>query len=316
MRTDPCVDRLSHGVSVIDTGFQRPRFDAAFLVVEHGQAAFVDTGTNHSVPRLLAALQAHDLDVADVRWVIVTHVHLDHAGGAGLLLQHLPNARLVVHARGARHLVDPAQLMAGVRAVYGEETVQRDYGELVAVAPERIVPTEEGLVLDLAGRPLRFLDTPGHARHHHCIWDEASRGCFVGDTLGVSYEELRRPDVHYAFPSTTPVQFDPPALERSIGRLIGLQPRAAYITHYGAVEHVETQAELVLKQMAEMVSLVREEPKPDSHDVRRRLEEIYCTQARACGLNLARSEFSRLVASDVELNAQGLEVWCRNSNST
>lgn len=316
MARDPHMDRLSHGVSVIDTGFQRPRFDAAFLVVERGQAAFVDTGTNHSVPRLLAALVAHDLDAADVRWVIVTHVHLDHAGGAGLLLQHLPNARLVVHARGARHMVDPAQLMAGVRAVYGDETVQRDYGELVAVPQERIVPTEEGFVLDLAGRPLRFLDTPGHARHHHCIWDEASSGCFVGDTLGVSYEELRRPDAHYAFPSTTPVQFDPPALERSIERLVGLQPRVAYITHYGAVEQVETQADLVLKQVAAMVSLAREEPKPDGQALRRRLEEIYRAQAQACGVNLARSDFARLVASDVELNAQGLEVWCRNSNVT
>lgn len=316
MARDPHMDRLSHGVSVIDTGFQRPHFDAAFLVVERGQAAFVDTGTNHSVPRLLAALVAHDLDAADVRWVIVTHVHLDHAGGAGLLLQHLPNARLVVHARGARHMVDPAQLMAGVRAVYGEETVQRDYGELVAVPQERIVPTEEGLVLDLAGRPLRFLDTPGHARHHHCIWDEASSGCFVGDTLGVSYEELRRPDAHYAFPSTTPVQFDPPALERSIERLVELQPRVAYITHYGAVEQVETQADLVLKQVAAMVSLAREEPKPDGQALRRRLEEIYRAQAQACGVNLARSDFARLVASDVELNAQGLEVWCRNSNVT
>lgn len=316
MPTDSSIDRLSHGVSVIDTGFQRPRFDAAFLVVERGQSAFVDTGTNHSVPRLLAALQAQDLDTADVRWVIVTHVHLDHAGGAGLLLRHLPNARLVVHARGARHLVDPAQLMAGVKAVYGEETVQRDYGELVAVPQERIVPTEEGLVLDLAGRPLRFLDTPGHARHHHCIWDEASRGCFVGDTLGVSYEELRGPGAHYAFPSTTPVQFDPPALERSIERLIGLQPRAAYITHYGAVEHVETQADLVLKQVAAMVSLVREEPRPERHELRSSLEDIYFSQAQACGVNLARSEFSRLVSSDVELNAQGLEVWCRNSHLT
>ncbi len=316
MLTDSLVDRLSHGVAVIDTGFQRPRFDAAFLVVERGQAAFVDTGTNHSVSRLLAALQAQDLDTADVRWVIVTHVHLDHAGGAGLLLSHLPNARLVVHARGARHLVDPAQLMAGVKAVYGEETVRRDYGELVAVPPERIISTEEGLVLDLAGRPLRFLDTPGHARHHHCIWDEASRGCFAGDTLGVSYEALRRPDAHYALPSTTPVQFDPSALERSIGRLLALRPRTAYITHYGAVENVETQADLVLKQVSAMVSLVREEPKLDGQALRRGLEDMYYTQAQACGVNLARSEFARLVASDVELNAQGLEVWCRNSHLT
>src|SRR5690606_40338286 len=138
------VQRLDHGISVIDTGFVRTQFDASHLIVENGRAAFVDTGTNHSVPRLLAALAAHDLEPDAVDWVVLPHVHLDHAGGAGLLLEHLPRAKLVVHPRAARHMIDPSALMEGVRAVYGEEVTARDYGELVPVPAERVVTTSDG----------------------------------------------------------------------------------------------------------------------------------------------------------------------------
>ena len=110
------VDVLDHGIHVIDTGFHRPRFDAAFLIVEKGRAAFVDTGTNHAVPRLLAALDAAGLAPEAVEMVIATHVHLDHAGGVGLLMQELPRARLIAHPRGARHLVDPARLVRSATA--------------------------------------------------------------------------------------------------------------------------------------------------------------------------------------------------------
>ena len=170
------VDALPHGIHVVDTGFHRPRFDAAYLIVERGRAAFVDTGTNHAVPRLLAALAHVGLEPAAVDWLIVTHVHLDHAGGAGLLLRSLPNAKLVVHPRGARHLIDPAFLVAGATAVYGAAEMARSYGTIVGIDAERVLATADGMTLELAGRPLEFIDTPGHARHHHCIWDAASRG--------------------------------------------------------------------------------------------------------------------------------------------
>ena len=110
------------GIHTIDTGFVRPNFDAAYLVVQDGHAAFVDCGTNHSVPRMLDALGEAGLSPADVDWLMLTHVHLDHAGGAGELMAHLPNARLVVHPRGARHMIDPTQLWAGASAVYGSTT--------------------------------------------------------------------------------------------------------------------------------------------------------------------------------------------------
>src|SRR6476619_2904590 len=154
------VERLAHGIQVVDTGFHRPLFDASYLIVERGRAAFVDTGTNHSVPRLLAALAGLGLDVDAVDHVIATHVHLDHAGGVGLLMQSLPKARVVVHKRGARHLADPSHLVRSATTVYGADEIERSYGALVPVDASRIVATRDETTIELAGRPLVFLDTP------------------------------------------------------------------------------------------------------------------------------------------------------------
>ena len=158
----PFVQTLAHGVHVIDTGFHRPLFDASYLIVENGRAAFVDTGTNFAVPRLLAALEDLGLGRDAVDFVIPTHVHLDHAGGAGLLMQSLPQARMLVHPRGARHMIDPQALYAGALAVYGQAAMDRDYGNLVPVPADRVLATEDGMTVELAGRPLHFIDTPGH----------------------------------------------------------------------------------------------------------------------------------------------------------
>ena len=211
----PFVQTLAHGVHVIDTGFHRPLFDASYLIVEKGRAAFVDTGTNFAVPRLLAALEDLGLGLDAVDFVIPTHVHLDHAGGAGLLMQSLPHARMLVHPRGARHMIDPQALYAGALAVYGQAAMDRDYGNLVPVPADRVQATEDGLTVELAGRPLHFIDTPGHARHHHCIWDERSRGWFTGDTFGLSYRDFDTALGAWILPTSTPVQFEPAPLRQS-----------------------------------------------------------------------------------------------------
>lgn len=304
------LHRLPHGISVVDTGFQRQELAAAYLVVEDGRAAFIDTGPNSAVPRLLAALTHAGLAPDAVDWLIVTHVHLDHAGGAGALLRQLPRARLVVHPRGARHLVEPARLMAGVRAVYGDEVAARDYGELVPVPPQRVLTSDDGMVLHLGARPLRFFDTPGHARHHHCIWDEASRGWFAGDTLGIAYPEFRTPGGHYALPSTTPTQFDPPALQRTVARLLDVGPEVAYLTHYGAVGGLAAHAEMVLRQADRMVELARAVlgAADGPARLRRELGELYLEELRAAGVVLPTARCRELLALDIELNAQGLEA--------
>ena len=305
------VDRLDHGIHVVDTGFHRPRFDAAYLIVENGRAAFVDTGTNHSVPRLLAALVAAGLAPDAVDMVIATHVHLDHAGGAGLLMQELPRARLVAHPRGARHLVDPAHLIKGATAVYGAEEIERSYGTLVGVAADRVDETADGMTLELAGRPLLFLDTPGHAMHHHCIWDERSRGFFTGDTFGLSYREFDTARGAWIMPTTTPVQFQPEALRRSIERMLAFSPQQIFVTHYGPVGDVPRLADLFLAQLDEMVVLARSLAKaPDRHEaLKRGLETIHLRSLRAHGVDLSDQRIRELLALDFELNAQGIGIW-------
>lgn len=308
---DRHFELLPHGITVIDTGFIRPCFDAAYLLVEQGRAAYVDTGPNLAVPRLLAALDAQGIGRADVDWLIVTHVHLDHAGGAGLLLQHLPNARLVVHPRGARHLVDPTVLMEGVKAVYGPEVAARDYGELVPVPAERVLTTEDGMVLRLAGRELLFQDTPGHARHHHCIWDGASRGWFTGDTFGIAYPDLHLADGPFLFPTTTPVQFEPGALHASIDRLLSRNPEWMYLTHFGRIGDVARLAGRLHGLIDRMVDLARGEAQAPDRPVRLRqgLDQLYTEALREGGNTDESSRIRALLAGDIELNAQGLEVW-------
>jgi glyoxylase-like metal-dependent hydrolase (beta-lactamase superfamily II) len=302
---------LGYGVTAVDTGFVRPQFDAAYLVIENGRAAFIDTGPNAAVPRLLAALEAHGLTPEDVEYVIPTHVHLDHAGGAGLLMREAPRAKLVVHPRGARHLIDPAALMQGVRAVYGDEVAARDYGELVPVPAERVMTTADGMMLELAGRPLLFLDTPGHARHHHCIWDERSRGWFTGDTFGIAYPELYTANGPYMAPATAPVQFDIEALHASVKRLLDSDPQRMYLTHYGAVHEVKRCAAQFLAQVDAMAAAaIALAAAPDRHaQLKRAFADIYLAELRRHGSATDEATLRGLLATDIELNAQGLGVW-------
>ena len=305
------VQTLAHGIAVVDTGFHRPLFDAAYLIVEGGRAAYVDTGTNRSVPRLLAALEAEGLATDAVDYVIATHVHLDHAGGAGPLMQSLPNARLVVHPRGARHLIDPVHLVASATAVYGAAEVERSYGTLQPVAAARVLQTHDGMTIELAGRPLHFIDTPGHAMHHHCIWDAASRGWFTGDTFGLSYRDFDTAAGAWAMPTTTPVQFQPEQLRRSIERMLAFDPECMYLTHYGRVGDVPRLAALLLSQLDAMVAFARSLPSgPQRHQaLMRGLEAIHFASLRDHGVTLTDARLRELLALDLELNAQGIAIW-------
>lgn len=306
----PYLQTLEGGVHVIDTGFHRPLFDAAYLLVEHGRAAFIDTGTNFAVPRLLAALDELGLPRAAVDYVIPTHVHLDHAGGAGLLMQALPNATLVVHARGARHMVDPQALYQGALAVYGQAEMDRAYGTLVPVPAQRVQATADMQTILLAGRPLLVIDTPGHARHHHCLWDARTQGWFTGDTFGLSYRELDTAAGAWVMPTSTPVQFEPDALKQSIARLLAQQPLCMYLTHYGRVGDVQRLAGLLLAQIDAMVALaVGLRTAPDRHRaLHAGLSALCATRLQQHGVADVPAALGGL-ALDIELNAQGLGIW-------
>ncbi|MEK8048750.1 MBL fold metallo-hydrolase [Ideonella sp. DXS22W] len=306
----PYVHDLGDGIHVIDTGFHRDDFDAAYLVVQDGHALFVDTGTNFSVPRLLAALDDLGLPRDAVDHVIPTHVHLDHAGGVGLLMQQLPRATVLAHPRGARHMVDPSALYQGALAVYGQAQMDRAYGQLQPVPAERVQATTDGQTLDWHGRALHFIDTPGHAKHHHCLWDEASRSWFTGDTFGLSYREHDTARGAWIMPTSTPVQFEPEALKRSIDRLMARDPQAMLLTHYSRVTDVRRLAGLLFEQIDAMVAMALPlRAAPDRHAaLLAGLNALYAEQLRRHGVTDLAAALAGLEL-DIELNAQGLGVW-------
>jgi glyoxylase-like metal-dependent hydrolase (beta-lactamase superfamily II) len=302
-----------NGVSAIDSEFQSPNLDAVHLLVEGGKAAIIDPAANSAVPLILEALDAKGIDRADVDYVILTHIHLDHAGGAGKLMQHLPNATLTVHPRGAKHLVDPSQVIAGTIAVYGEATTRRIYGDIVPVPASRMVETGEGARLSLNGRELRFLDTPGHARHHVVIHDPGSRSVFAGDTFGVSYRALDVDGREYIFPTCSPVQFDPQAAHASLDRIAALQPEAVYITHFSRVRDIPRLTADLHCMLFAYEQLAREAPAGDADErlsyLREGMREILVDGALGHGCALRGEELLDLLALDIELNAQGIAVW-------
>ncbi|MGQ0620867.1 MAG: MBL fold metallo-hydrolase [Panacagrimonas sp.] len=301
-----------HGIHSLDSGFLRPRLDAIHLMVENGRAAFIDTGTNYSVPRMRAALEQLGLAATSVDYVIVTHVHLDHAGGAGLLMQQLPDARLVVHPRGAPHMVDPTKLWAGTVGVYGEVRARRDYGEVLPVPHDRLIEAPDGFELQLAGRVLRFIDTPGHAKHHFCVYDERARACFTGDTFGLSYRELDQDGRVFIFPTTTPVQFDPPALHASIDRLLQLSPRAMFLTHYSEVHDVPRLGDdlhRLIDAHAALGESVAQLADPAERLARLTagVQHLIESEARRNGGDPAH--WVAVFVNDIGLNAAGIAAW-------
>ncbi|MBL8438711.1 MAG: MBL fold metallo-hydrolase [Zoogloeaceae bacterium] len=299
------------GVYAVDAEYVRPLLVAVHLVVHRGRVAVVDTGAFNAVEPVMAALAGMGLGPEAVDWLFLTHVHLDHAGAAGALMARCPNARLAVHPRGLRHMVDPSKLWAGAAGVYGEEAVRALYGEPIPVAAERVVEATEGLELELAGRVFRFLDTPGHARHHVCIWDATSQGFFTGDTFGLSYRDLDvagRPSI---FPTTTPVQFEPEAMHGSIDRLLSFAPQAMYLTHFGRIQEVPRLAADLHRLIESHVAVARSVHNgPDRHHaIRAGLETLLREESRRQGWTLTETALFELFETDLELNAQGLGVW-------
>ncbi len=300
-----------HGVSAIDAHYVRPGLDAIHLIVHGARAALVDSGTTHSVPHVLAALDRLGIGREAVEWLFLTHVHLDHAGGAGALLRELPLAKAVLHPRGAPHMVDPSALEAATIQVYGEANYRRLYGEVVPIDASRVVVTQDGQRLSLAGRPFEFLHTPGHALHHQAIVDLEGSAVFTGDTFGISYREFDVDGHAFVIPTTTPTQFDPDQLVASIRRIAALRPEAVYMTHFSRANEVPRLAESLQRQVRELEQLVLGLAGAADATMRLRaaLRETWTRQARDHGCTLDDCRIEELLRGDVELNADGLMAW-------
>jgi glyoxylase-like metal-dependent hydrolase (beta-lactamase superfamily II) len=304
---------VAPGVILVDTGYVRPGVAAAWIVRGGSSVAVVETGTAHSVPHVMAALSAHGIAPGAVSHVIVTHVHLDHAAGAGALLARLPQAKLVVHPRGARHMIDPSKLLAGAAEVYGGmEAIRRLYGDVLPAPADRVVEAPEGAAIELGGRTLRMLDAPGHARHHFVVHDPATRGFFTGDTFGISYREFDDASGPFMYPTTTPVQFDPPALRSSVARMLAERPERMYLTHYGMIEgRIPEAAAAMLEAVDGHVAVARAAPEGPGRQaaIRAGLAGQLVGLLARRGWKGTREEALQAFAVDLDLNAQGLEVW-------
>jgi len=305
------VNEYAGGVLAIDAGFVREYMAACYLLETQSEVAFVEVGTNSSTPRLMQVLQNRGWQPEDVRYVIVTHVHLDHAGGAGNLMQRLPNAEFLVHPYGARHMIDPAKLEASARGVYGDELFDRIYGALVPVPADRVRTMQDGAETRLGNRTLRFVDTPGHARHHFCVHDSLTNGWFSGDTFGLSYREFDTDRGAFVFPTTTPVQFDPDALRASLKKLFDVKPDCMYLTHYGRVTDLDRLYAQMLAGVDKLVSIA--EAWGHAPDRTQRIEtgihEWLMQELREHGVSLPDERCAELLRTDVVLNTQGLEFW-------
>ena len=307
----PRLYRHPHGITAVDAEYLYPGHAAAHVIVDAGRAAIVDVGTNSSVPYLLAALAELGIAPEAVEYLLLTHVHLDHAGGAGSLMRALPQARALLHPRGARHMIDPTALIAGVSAVYGAERYRRLYGELVPIPPERVQVVQDGEQIGLGQRTLTLLHTPGHAAHHYVVVDEAHRSIFTGDTFGISYRALDTARGNFITPSTVPTQFDPEQHLASIDRMLEYRPESMYLMHFSRVTDVPRLGASLKGQITALADIARRhaaEPDP-APAIRADMRDLWVALAREHGVTLSDAALEQALDGDLTLNAQGLIAW-------
>ncbi len=225
---DPILHRLTNQITAIDLQFQgRPEVIASYLFYDGNEAALIETGPTTTVETLLEGVQAAGVPLEALRQLIVTHIHLDHAGAAGVLVKRFPWLRVYVHPVGAPHLADPSKLLASAARLYGD-TLDLLWGPVVPVPAENLVVVNDGEKVQMPGTTLHAFDTPGHARHHHAYLDSRSGLLFTGDVGGV-----RMPGVRYVRPPTPPPELDLEAWVASIARLRSLNATGLCLTHFG-----------------------------------------------------------------------------------
>ncbi len=296
----------------IDCEYVMPQLAAAYLREDGGEAAFIEANTTHSVPRLLKALKEAGLAPEAVKYVIVTHAHLDHAGGTSALMKACPNATLLAHPRAAKHLIDPSRLVASAKTVYGEDAFEALYGTIDAIDAKRVRSLEDGETVTLGKATLSFLHTRGHANHHFVVHDQLDEVVYTGDTFGLVYPALQRAK-RFAYPSTSPTDFDGAAAIASVQRIVELKPKAVALTHFGEFADVKPIADQLISWLELSTKLAEEGAKSGDEQgtleqrFKRRLEQEFETAAFRAGLTLT-DEDRQLIRFDSELNGLGLAV--------
>lgn len=299
-------------VITIDCQFLQPGRAAAYLILEQDRAAFVDNGTTWAVPILLRTLKECGLQPEQVEYLILTHIHLDHAAGTSALLRACPNAVVLAHPRATRHLIDPSRIVFSAEKIHGKEILEAVYGPIEAVEAGRIRPIEDGERLPFGDRTLTFLHTPGHAKHHICIHDSQSQGIFTGDTFGVSHGPLRQSSPPCLLASCPPTDFDPVAARATIERIAATGAERAYLSHFGEYGPVPEGAAQLIQTLDRLEGILNEAvahgPYGDQLEtflegrVRMAAEEILM---KNCGLSLSEEAWMEL-EPEIQMNARGL----------
>ncbi|MEM9304691.1 MAG: MBL fold metallo-hydrolase [Pseudomonadota bacterium] len=302
-------------VITIDCGYlERDEFAATYLITDGDRAAFIDNNTAFAVPRMLEALAGTGLMPEQVEFIIITHVHLDHAGGTSALASACPNATILAHPRAARHIIDPSRLVASSMAVYGEDRFRAMYGDIQPVPEQRVRVMADDETVALGRRPLRFIHTRGHANHHFCIVDGPN--VFTGDAFGLRYPFLQR-DGTFVIPSTSPTDFDGPLARESILRIVDERPQTVYPTHFGAVTDIDVAAGQLIRHLEFSEAVMLEAEASDLPDdalqryLQGRLSDYYRGLLDARGHLSADPAAWDWLANDIDLNAQGL-AWVAN----
>lgn len=252
-----CSEEVAPGLRLVHLGDHVPLGPLSGYLLTGAETAVVEAGPPESAVRTLEALREAGIPRSDVRWILLTHVHLDHSGAAGRLVTELPRARVGVHPRGVAHLVDPSRLADAAQAAWG---VRFDASTVPLPVPaDRIVALEDGQRIDLgAGRIVKVLFTPGHATHHCCFVDAATRGVFTGDATGAHYGAEGSPfGVPLATPGAAPPRIDVEAFHDSLVRIAAEEPRALYHTHFGVQPYSVEILEHAAGQIALLQALAR-----------------------------------------------------------
>ncbi len=299
----------SHSRQTIDCDITA-QFTAAYLRVAGDECAFIEAHTSHALPRLLAALAAQGKKPEDVRYLVVTHAHLDHAAGASAVLAACPNATLLAHPRAARNLVDPARLIAGATQVYGEERFAKLYGKIAPIPQERVKSLADGETFELGGATLRAIHTAGHAWHHFAVDDPALSTVYTGDTFGLVYPALQRGG-RFALATTSPTGFHAAEARKSIDRVLALGRESACLTHFGEVKDLEEcarQLRLWIDRSDQWVNEAAASAAPVKEieaSISQKLQAAIAADTSARGLSLTPADW-QLLSLDIELNGQGL----------
>jgi len=312
----PRYEDLGYGITCIDNEPTPRQMVANYLIQQGDKVAFIDVGTSFSVPFLLELLKQKNIPLTNVQYLLITHIHLDHAGGTGMLLPYLPNAKVVLHPQAIRHMIQPEKLVASAKAVYGDQVFEEQYGEVKPVPQDRILEARDGLILHLGRRPLLFLDTPGHARHHYSVVDVQGKGVFAGDTFGVSYRFWDQNDLAFIYPATTPTQFDPEAYHKSINRLVSYELPYMYITHFSRVKNVKEIAKVLHRRIDEFaqaaLSVVQESNRFQALGTKiRHLMEHWLQEQQS---PISTNAFWQVVGPEIDLDVMGLLCWLSKAN--